>query len=172
MPSNHLVHCRPLLLPPSFPASFPALGSFLMSHLFTLGTQGSGASASASVSASVLPMTIKWKSLSCVRLFVTIQSMELSRPEYWSGQPFSLPKGIFPNHGSNPGLPHCGQILYQLSHQRSPGILDWVAYSFSSGSSQPRNWTGVSCIASRFFTNWAPEDSYEHLNLRSFVYQL
>ena len=30
----------------------------------------------------------KWKSLSCVRLFVTpwtIQSMEFSRPEYWSG---------------------------------------------------------------------------------------
>ena len=24
---------------------------------------------------------------------------------------------IFPTHGSNPGLPHCGQILYRLSHQ-------------------------------------------------------
>ena len=30
-------------------------------------------------------------------------------------------------------------------------ILEWVAYPFSSGSSQPRNWTGVSCIAGRFF---------------------
>ena len=29
-------------------------------------------------------------------------------------------QGIFPIQGSNPGLPHCGQILYQLSHQRSP----------------------------------------------------
>ena len=48
-----------------------------------------------------------------------------------------------------------GQILYQLSHKRSPRILEWVAYPFSSRSSQPRNQTGVSCIAGRFFTNWA-----------------
>ena len=34
-------------------------------------------------------------------------------------------------------------------------ILEWVAYPFSRGSSQPRNWTGVSCITGRFFTNWA-----------------
>ena len=34
-------------------------------------------------------------------------------------------------------------------------ILEWVAYPFSSGSSQPRNWTGVSCITGGFFTNWA-----------------
>ena len=33
-------------------------------------------------------------------------------------------------------------------------ILKWVAYPFSSGSSRPRNQTGVSCIAERFFTNW------------------
>ena len=62
---------------------------------------------------------------------------------------------IFPFQGSNPGLPHCRQILYQLSHQGSPRILEWIPYSFFSGSSQPMNWTGVSCIAGRFFTNWA-----------------
>ena len=32
-------------------------------------------------------------------------------------------------------------------------ILEWVAFPFSRGSSQPRNQTGVSCIAGRFFTN-------------------
>ena len=37
----------------------------------------------------------------------------------------------------------------------SPWILKWVAYPFSRGSSWPRNQTGVSCIAGRFFTNWA-----------------
>ena len=51
--------------------------------------------------------------------------------------------------------PHCRQILYQLNHKGSPRILGWVTYPFSSGSSQPRNWTSVSCIAGRFFTNWA-----------------
>ena len=32
----------------------------------------------------------------------------------------SLPQGIFPTQGSNPGLPHCRQILYCLSHRGSP----------------------------------------------------
>ena len=34
-------------------------------------------------------------------------------------------------------------------------ILEWVAISFSRGSSQPRHWTLGSCIADRFFTIWA-----------------
>ena len=59
----------------------------------------------------------------------------------------SLLQGIFPTQGSNPGLPHYRWILYQLGHKRSPRLLEWVAYPFSSGSFQPRNWTGVSCIA-------------------------
>ena len=33
-------------------------------------------------------------------------------------------------------------------------ILDWVAVPFSRGSSSPRNWTRVSCLAGRFFTIW------------------
>ena len=105
----------------------------------------------------------------------------------------SLLQRIFPTQGSNPGLPHCRWILYQLgyqgkpkntgvgslsllmqiflsqesnrdllhcrwilyllSHMGSPRILDWVGYPFSSGSSQPRNQTGISCIAGVFFTN-------------------
>ena len=32
----------------------------------------------------------------------------------------SLPHGIFPTQGSNPGLPHSRHILYQLSHKGSP----------------------------------------------------
>ena len=59
---------------------------------------------------------------------------------------------IFPAQGLNPGLLHCRQILHQLSHKGSPRIPGWVAYPFSS---QSRNWTGVSCIAGGFFTNWA-----------------
>ena len=66
---------------------------------------------------------------------------------------FSLLQGIFPTQGSNPGLPHCRQVLYQLSHRGSPRILECVAYPFSRGSSRHRNQTGVSCIAGRFFTN-------------------
>ena len=46
-----------------------------------------------------------------------------------------LLQGIFPTQGLNPGLPHCRQIIYHLSHQGSPKILEWVAYPFSRGSS-------------------------------------
>ena len=35
-------------------------------------------------------------------------------------------------------------------------ILEWVAIPFSRGSSQPRDWTQVSCTASRFFTTEPP----------------
>jgi len=45
----------------------------------------------------------------------------------------SLLQGIFPTQGSNPGLPHCRQILYQLSHQGSPYMISL----WSSGYSQP-----------------------------------
>ena len=72
----------------------------------------------------------------------------------------SLLQEIFPTQGSNPGLPHCRQILYQLSHKGSPRIPEWIAYPFSSRSSWPRNLTWVSCIASGFFTNWAMEEAY------------
>ena len=51
MPSNHLILCRPLLLPSILPAS----GSFPMSQLFTSGGQSTGALASA----SVLPVNIQ-----------------------------------------------------------------------------------------------------------------
>ena len=70
-----------------------------------------------------------------------------------------LPQGIFPTQGSNPGLPHFRQILYQLSHKGSPRILEWVDYPFSSGSSWPRSQTGVSCITGGFFSNWAIRDA-------------
>ena len=55
----------------------------------------------------VLWLRVKWKSLSHVWLFATpwtIQSMEFSRPEYWSGQPFPSP-GDLPNPGIKPGSP-------------------------------------------------------------------
>ena len=76
----------------------------------------------------------------------------------------SLLQGIFPTQGLNPGLLHCQWILYQLSPKGSPRILEWVAWPFSSQSSRPRNQTRVSCIAGRFFTNWAIREvqSLEH----------
>ena len=67
----------------------------------------------------------------------------------------SLLQRLFPTQGLNLGLSHCRQILYCLSHQGSPRILEWEAYPFSSRSSQSRNWTRDSCMVGRFFTSSA-----------------
>ena len=37
-------------------------------------------------------------------------------------------------------------------------ILEWVAISFSRGSSQPRDQTQISRIAGKFFTSWATRE--------------
>ena len=36
----------------------------------------------------------------------------------------ALLQGIFPAQGSNPGLLHCKQIFYHLSHQKSPPLTE------------------------------------------------
>ena len=47
-------------------------------------------------------------------------------------------------------------------------ILGWVAFFFSRGSSRPRNRTQVSCIAGRFFTDWAMRDASHRKLIHSF----
>ena len=42
----------------------------------------------------------------------------------------ALLQGIFPTQGSNPGLLHCRQILYHLSHQGSP-FLKHIMFNYS-----------------------------------------
>ena len=83
----------------------------------------------------------------------------------------ALLQGIYPTQGSNWGLLNCRQILYLLSHQGSPRILEWVAYPFSRGSSWLRNWTGVSCIASGFFTSWATREAQALLVMFNWTYR-
>ena len=73
-------------------------------------------------------------------LYYTVHGILQAR--YTGVGSLSLLQGIFLTQGLNPGLLHCRRILYQLSHKGSPRILEWVAYPFSSRSSQPRNWIG------------------------------
>ena len=53
----------------------------------------------------------------CDPMGSTVHGLLLARILEWVTVPFS--------RGSNPGLPYCRQILYQLSHQGSPRILEW-----------------------------------------------
>ena len=65
---------------------------------------------------------------------------------------------IFPNQGWNPRLPHCRQILYIWTTREAQEYWSGQLLSFLRGSFRPKNWTGVSCIAGRFFTNWATRE--------------
>ena len=81
----------------------------------------------------------KPKSLSRVQLVAapwTIPSVEFPGQNTGVGS-LSLLQVIFPTQGSNPGLPHRRQTLYQLSHKGSPRILEWEAYPFSDSGIEP-----------------------------------
>ena len=49
-----------------------------------------------------------------------------------------------------------GSSVYGIFQAR---VLEWIAISFSRGSSRPRNQTQVSCIAGRCFTIWATREA-------------
>ena len=61
---------------------------------------------------------VKWKSLSSDRLSATPGQNSPGQNTRMGS--LSLLQGIFPTQGWNPGLLHCRQIVYQLSHKRSP----------------------------------------------------
>ena len=48
----------------------------------------------------------------------------------------------------------CDTMNYTVHGILQAKILEWVAFPFSRGSSQPRSQTQVSCIAGRFFISW------------------
>ena len=75
-----------------------------------------------------------WKSLSHVWVFVTPWTVACHGP--------MVPPGIMVPHG-----------ILQAK------ILEWVVIPFSRGSSQPRDWTHVSCNAGGFFTIWATREA-------------
>ena len=117
-------------------------------------------------------------------------SIGFPRREYWSELPFPSPRdllslGIEPRSpalqadslpAEPPGSPYsclsewlkvaqswqtlCDPMDYTLHEILQARILKWVAFPFSRGSSQPRDQTGVSCIAGRFFTNWAVREAH------------
>ena len=58
----------------------------------------------------------------------------------------------------------CNPMDYTVHGILQARILEWVAFLFSRGSSQPKNQTQVSRIAGRFFTNWAIRET-----LKSYV---
>ena len=58
----------------------------------------------------------------------------------------------------------CDPVDYTVHQILQARILEWVAFPFSRGSSQPRDRTQISCIAGRFFTRWATREAQEYLS--------
>ena len=76
----------------------------------------------------------KWKPFSCVQLFVIpwIYSPWHSPGQNTGVGSRSFLQGIFPTQGSNPGLLHCRQVLYQLSYQGSPTLSPDIKHFLNS----------------------------------------
>ena len=100
---------------------------------------------------------VKWKSLNCVPVFVTpwtIQSMEFSRPEYWSGKPF----------------PFLGDLNNLEIEPRSPSLqAGFFFYHLIPGN--PKN-TGVGSLALQQWYFLTQELNLCLLHCRWILYQL
>ena len=118
--------------------------------------------------------------------FQAVPSVGFPRQEYWRGLPCPL-QGVFLAQGSRLWVlyhwRHLGSpvlfLFLSLAAKSCPiletvdcslpassvhgflqaRILESVAIIFSRGSFQPRNQTKVSCIAGRFFTDWAMREA-------------
>ena len=56
----------------------------------------------------------------------------------------------------------CDPMNYTVHVILQARILEWVAFSFSRGSSKPRGRTQVSHIAGGFFTSWAMREAQKY----------
>ena len=56
----------------------------------------------------------------------------------------------------------CDPMDYKVHGILQARILEWVAFPFSRGSSQPTDQTQVSRIAGRFYTSWATGKAQEY----------
>ena len=98
-----------------------------------------------------ISLVMKWSESRSV-VSNSLQPHGLCSPWNSSGQntgvgSLSLLQEIFPTQESNPGLPHCRWILYQLSHKGSPRILEWVSQSLLQWifRTQELNWGLLHC---------------------------
>ena len=56
----------------------------------------------------------------------------------------------------------CDPMAYTVREILLAKTLQWVAFPFSRGSSQPRDQTQVSCNVGGFFTSWATREAQEY----------
>ena len=104
---------------------------------------------------------VESESRSVVSDSVTINSPWNSPGQKTGVGSLSLLQGICPTQGSNPGLPHCKWILYQLSHKGSPriwsGSLNHLQRVFPT---QESKWGLLLCRRILYQLNYQKEKYY------------
>src|SRR5574337_374883 len=78
--------------------------------------------------------------------------MGFSRQEYWSGLSCPPPEDL-PNPGIEPRFLAMHGDSLPIEPTGKPQNIGVGSLSLLRGTSRPRNQTGVSCIAGRFFTS-------------------
>ena len=107
---------------------------------------------SSSINVLMLPNMLKYQELSCGHLFTSI---------FWVGhcpRPWQIQTLLVKVKVAQlcPTLCDPMDLVHGILQAR---ILEWVAFPFSRGFSQPRDRTQVSHIAGRFFTSWATREA-------------
>ena len=95
--------------------------------------------------------------LAAFRIFSNESALRILWPKYWHFS-FNMKWSGVKVTQSCPTLSY--PMDYTVHGILQAGIVEWVAFPFSRGSSQPRNQTGVFCIADGFFTNWAIREAF------------
>ena len=91
-----------------------------------------------------------------------MKEAERPRPTQWEeGEAWNPHNSIntYWKSESHSVMSDCDPMDYTVHGILQARILEWVAFPFSRGSSQPRDQTQVSCIAGRFFTSWATKEA-------------
>ena len=93
--------------------------------------------------AELIPYSYKWEHIyTYIHICIYIKLYSI----HWKWKPFSHARLCNP----------MDYIVHGILHAR---ILEWAAFTFSRGSSQPRDWTQVSHVGGRFFTSWATREA-------------
>ena len=99
---------------------------------------------------SIIPDLVPWPGLNPGRLHWDRRVLAIGPPEVHKQDPVSVTQSCAtlcdPIDFSPPG-----SSVHRILQAR---ILEWIAISFSRGSSRPRNQIRVSCTAGKFFTFW------------------
>ena len=99
----------------------------------------------------------RWNQTECV--FETV-SLLYSLPQGWTSRKAPQFRSVQFSSVAQSYPTLCDPMDHTVHGILQARILEWVSFPFSRGSSQPRDWTQVSCIVGGFFTSWGTREAW------------